>query len=87
MGTGVAPTLLTVGKPFLKAAGGLDLRIPFQARASERVHEKTREESGQASRAISTGLLHALLRFHSQPIDVLVSDDPLEDRSLGEISS
>ena len=43
--------------------------------------------SGQASRAISTGQLRALLRFHLRPIDVLVSDGPSGDRSLGEISS
>src|SRR5262249_56046759 len=36
---------------------------------------------GQASRAISTGQLHALLRFHLRPIDVLVSDGPSGDRS------
>ena len=31
---------------------------------------------GQASRAISTGKLHALLRFHTRPINVVVFDDP-----------
>jgi hypothetical protein len=29
-------------------------------------------ESDQADRAISTGKLHALLRFHTRPIDVVV---------------
>ena len=29
-------------------------------------------ESDQAERAISTGQLHALLRFHTRPIDVVV---------------
>src|SRR5471032_591955 len=29
-------------------------------------------ESDQAERAISTGKLHALLRFHTRPIDVVV---------------
>ena len=29
-------------------------------------------ESVQAERAISTGKLHALLRFHTRPIDVVV---------------
>ena len=42
---------------------------------------------GQASRAISTGQLHASLRFHLRPIDVLVSDGPSGDRSPREISS
>ena len=30
-------------------------------------------ENDQANRAISTGKLHALLHFHTQPIDVVVS--------------
>jgi len=30
----------------------------------------------QASRSISTGQLHALLRFHTQPINVVVSNEP-----------
>ncbi len=29
-------------------------------------------ESDEADRAISTGKLHALLRFHTRPIDVVV---------------
>ncbi len=33
---------------------------------------------GQASRAISTGKLNALLRVHTQPINVVVFDGPLE---------
>ena len=32
----------------------------------------TDNESDQAERAISTGKLHALLRFHIQPINVVV---------------
>jgi hypothetical protein len=32
----------------------------------------TDNESDQADRAISTGKLHALLRFHTRPIDVVV---------------
>ena len=31
---------------------------------------------GQAERAISTGQLHALLRFHPPPIKVVVFDRP-----------
>ena len=31
---------------------------------------------GQASRAISTGKLNALLRVHTQPINVVVFDGP-----------
>ena len=34
---------------------------------------------GQASRAISTGQLHALLRFHIRPINLVVFEGPLED--------
>jgi len=32
-------------------------------------------ESNQANRAISTGKLHALLHFHTQPINVVVFHD------------
>ena len=31
---------------------------------------------GQASRAISTGQLHALLRFHTRPINLVVFEGP-----------
>ena len=37
---------------------------------------------GQASRAISIGKLHTLLRFHTQPINVVVYNDP-----SGELNS
>jgi len=39
---------------------------------------------GQASRPISTGQLHALLRFHTRPIDVVVSDGPLGTLRSGD---
>ena len=42
---------------------------------------------GQASRAISIGQLHTLLRFHLQPIKHLVLVCSLGDRSPREISS
>ena len=42
----------------------------------------TSNENDQADRAISTGKLHALPRFHTQPIDVVVFDD-----SQGELVS
>src|SRR5438552_16522019 len=35
------------------------------------------EVSGQACRAISTSQLHALLRFHSSPINLVVYQGPL----------
>ena len=35
----------------------------------------TSNENDQADRAISTGKLHTLPRFHIQPIDVVVFDD------------
>ncbi len=38
-------------------------------------------ENDQANRAISTGKLHALLRFHTRPIDVVVSHGPLGESS------
>ena len=35
----------------------------------------TENESNQANRTISTGKLHALLRFHTRPINVVVFHD------------
>ena len=35
----------------------------------------TGNENNQADRAISTGKLHALLRFHTRPINVVVFHD------------
>ena len=35
----------------------------------------TSNENDQADRAISTGKLHTLLRFHTQPINVVVFHD------------
>ena len=35
----------------------------------------TGNENDQADRIISTGKLHALLRFHTRPINVVVFDD------------
>ena len=35
----------------------------------------TSNENDQADRAISTGKLHTLPRFHTQPINVVVFDD------------
>ncbi len=34
-------------------------------------------ESDEADRAISTGKLHALLRFHTRPINVVVFHGPV----------
>jgi hypothetical protein len=84
MGTGVAPAPWTVGKLI---TGGHRLPNIFLGPRSMRRAPRARRASGQASRAISTGPLHTLLCFHSRPIDVLVSDGPSGDRSLGEISS
>jgi hypothetical protein len=39
---------------------------------------------GQATRAISTGQLHVLLHFHTQPINVVVFNGPLESLKLWE---
>ncbi len=38
---------------------------------------------GQAARPISTGKLHALQRFHTRPINVVVSNGPLGGLRLG----
>ena len=37
----------------------------------------TENESNQADRTISTGKLHALLHFHTQPINLVVYEGPL----------
>ncbi len=39
-------------------------------------HMDIGNENDQADRIISTGKLHALLRFHIQPINVVVFHDP-----------
>jgi hypothetical protein len=39
-------------------------------------------ENNQADRAISTGKLHALLHFHTQPINVVVFHDPDREYSF-----
>jgi hypothetical protein len=36
-------------------------------------------------RGISTGLLHALPRFHIQPIDLVVYQDPYSLEGMGEL--
>ena len=41
----------------------------------ERCSMSTSNENDQADRAISTGKLHTLLRFHTQPINVVVFHD------------
>ena len=45
----------------------------------------TVRRSGQASRAISTGQLHALLRFHLRPIKLLVSKCPSASYDEGDL--
>src|SRR5690606_28559176 len=84
MGTGVAPALWRVGK----TAGRDALGQSNSFEGSRGIASSARPwVDGQAARAISTGQLHALLRFHLRPIDVLVLDGPSGDRSPGEISS
>ena len=41
------------------------------------------EIKGQASRPISTGQLHALPRFHTQPINLVVFEGPLGNKFQG----
>jgi hypothetical protein len=43
------------------------------------------EIKGQASRPISTGQLHALLRFHTQPINLVVFEGPLGTEVQGSL--
>ena len=44
-------------------------------RAPQGARMGTGNENNQADRAISTGKLHALLRFHTRPINVVVFHD------------
>ena len=41
-----------------------------------RYRKREQYESSQAGRLISTGLLHALLRLHARPIDLVVFQEP-----------
>ena len=94
MGTGVAPALERVGKKLTvqnmilvsRLARAADVFGFFRAHRVECALEK-KGFNGQASRAISIGQLHTLLRFHLRPINVLVSNGPSGDRSPREISS
>ena len=40
---------------------------------------------GQASRSISTGKLNALLRLHTRPINVVVSNGPSGGKPQGDL--
>jgi len=42
-----------------------------------------KNNGGQAARPISTGKLHVLRRFHTRPINVVVSNGPLGGLRLG----
>jgi len=42
-----------------------------------------KKKNGQVSRLISTSKLHALLHFHTWPINVVVFNKPPEDSYLG----
>ena len=95
-------SLLRVSRPFVLIGQALNTTLlvhqqpssyEFAKQTRGPICSKQREAlrrangRGQASRAISTGQLHTLLRFHLLPINVLVSDGPSGDRSPGEISS
>ena len=47
----------------------------------------TENESNQANRTISTGKLHALLRFHTRPINLVVFEGPSGALRPGDASS
>ena len=97
MGTGVAPALWTVGKPSVSKTNAChsgNSRIALE-RAPQHPRQSNRSEfhsaqacprdNGQASRAISTGQLHALLRFHLRPINLLVSERPSVTEVKGDL--
>ena len=52
--------------------GGVRKRVSGRRRSSRREGWAWSDEGDQAERAISTGQLHASLRFHTRPIDVVV---------------
>ena len=48
---------------------------------------ETKKNSGQAARPISTGKLHALLRVHTRPINLVVFEGPLGTLRPGDTLS
>jgi hypothetical protein len=57
------------------------VRVPSKLH-SGRVGVLSRDEKTRP-RIISTGLLHALLRFHIQPINLVVCQDPYSLEGMG----
>ena len=51
------------------------LARPRRTLGPRAIKMSTSNENDQADRAISTGKLHTLLRFHTQPINVVVFHD------------
>ena len=64
----------------LARTGGLALHVAVVRRG------RTRAGMDQADRAISTGQLHGLLRFHLRPIDVVVYHGSQRDLVLRRVS-
>jgi uncharacterized protein YbgA (DUF1722 family) len=58
-----------------------------EVRAPSKLHSGIGSCSKSRPRAISTGLLHALLRFHSRPINVVVSHGPYSLKEMGSLIS
>ena len=57
------------------------LRVPSKLHSGKVVLSKSGEKS--RPRIISNGLLHALLRFHSRPINLVVYQDPYSLEAMG----
>src|SRR5262249_43617245 len=82
MGSGAATPQLSPGRrrgDAIRSCGGLrvsaahrDHSLSPQVKSNLGPRWALHNESDQANRAISTGKLHALLRFHTRPINVVV---------------
>jgi hypothetical protein len=76
MESGVAPPLLPpeTGNRSVQIRWVLEFNPDHITSSSPPAHLSRQDEKkyGQAARPISTGQLHALLRFHLQPINLLV---------------
>src|SRR5262249_17847152 len=78
------PLAMATGKLTGRAADG-SARAPSKLHSGRGALSATGEK--QDVRMISTGALHALLRFHARPIDLVVYQDPYALEGQGELIS
>ena len=80
MGTGVSP-------PPSPPEGGHNLERVRFVESKRAVAHRSRRFHGQAARPFSTGQLHALQRFHTRPINLVVFEGPSGASRPGDASS